>query len=616
MIKVSDYIVRRLVERGIRHVFMVTGGGAMHLNDSVGRCRDLEYVCTHHEQGAAIAAEGYQRAAGRLAAVLVTSGPGGTNTLTGVIGQWLDSIPVLYLSGQVRFSTTIDSCRSVGLRQLGDQEINIVDIVRPVTKSAATVRDPLDIRRLLDEALALAEQGRPGPVWLDIPLDVQGAYVSEQDLRAYEPAEGKPQAEEPPPEVQAARAIEWIQQAERPVMIAGHGIRISGGEEAFSRLAEVLQVPVLCTFNGFDLVPGAHPLYIGRIGTIGDRAGNFALQNADLVLSLGTRNNIRQIGFLWKRIVVDIDRSELQKPTFPADLPVRADVGMFMEALEAGLRGIEPRRRESWLAWCRERKARYPVVPPSHAKEGTLLNPYFFMDALSSLLGENAVVVTGNGTASVAYFQAGIVKAGQRVIWNSGCAAMGYDLPAAVGACFALGKKDVVCLAGDGSLMMNIQELATVAHHRLPLKIFVLNNQGYSSIRQTQDAYFGGHHVGCGPASGLTFPEYSRIAEAHGLPYDKLDSPGALKEGLPRILQKRGPVLCEVLLDPEARFAPKAASQKLPDGRIVSKPLEDMFPFLDRDELAQNMVIPLWESGSDRMDSALTSVRKQGRPGG
>ncbi|MBN1532970.1 MAG: thiamine pyrophosphate-binding protein [Spirochaetes bacterium] len=599
MIKVTDYLFQRLTQFGVRHIFMVSGGGAMHLNDSIGKCSDIEYICNHHEQACAIGAEGYARTSGRLGIVCVTTGPGGTNSLTGVIGQWLDSVPVLYLSGQVKFETTIESCRGLGLRQVGDQEINIVDIVRPVTKYAAIVLEPRSIRRLLEKAIYIATHGRPGPVWLDVPLNVQGAMVDEADLEAYDEREDRRDYGGGEVLRAAGKTAALLKGSARPVFVAGHGIRIAGARDAFLRFVERLGIPVVTTFNGFDLISTDHPLFIGRIGTIGTRAGNFALQNADLILSVGSRNNIRQVSYNWdmygrgsKKVVVDIDEAELKKPTLRPDMAVHADAGEFLARLNelAGKDAFPP--YEDWLRWCQERRERYPGVLPEQRDGKNGINPYFFIEIMNELLDSNTVLVAGNGTACVAEFQAGSVKEGQRIFWNSGCASMGYDLPAAIGACVANMKKTVVCLAGDGSLQMNIQELQTVHHYNLPIKLFYLNNGGYVSIKQTQDTYFEGRRVACDPASGVSFPNIIKIAAAYGIRSEVIDGVANMKEKIYGILSSPEAVICDVRLDSEYVFMPKLASERLPDGRLISKPLEDMSPFLSREEFKDNIINP------------------------
>ncbi len=602
MIKVTDYIVKRLEEYGIRHVFMITGGGAMHLNDSFGASESIHYICNHHEQASAIGAEGYARVSGSLSVVVVTSGPGGTNTLTGVIGQWLDSVPVLYLSGQVKQETTIESCREIGLRQLGDQEINIIDMVRPVTKFAAIVQKPEDVGLLLDKALFIATHGRPGPVWLDIPLDIQGAQIDESLLVTYFPEENDSVA--PPILSQISEVVDLLRTAKRPVFLAGQGIRISGAQEAFLELVERLQIPVVSSFSGIDLIPSDHPLFMGRIGTLGSRSGNFTLQNADLLISVGSRNNVRQVSYNWKsfareaiKVVVDIDAAELNKPTLIPDLAIHADAGEFLIQLGEQVNKASLPVWTDWLKWCGVRREKYPYVLPKHRVSEANINPYHFVDRLSAHLPSDAVVVAGNGTACVALFQAGKVKKGQRFFWNSGCASMGYDLPAAIGACFAAGGRDVVCLAGDGSLQMNIQEFQTIVHHQLPLKLFVLSNNGYISIRQTNQAFFGGRLTGCDSSSGVSFPDITRVAAAYGLPVAVIDSHDHLDEKLAAVLATPGPIVCDIRLQHDYTFEPKLSSEKKPDGRMVSKPLEDLFPYLDRDEFRSNLLIQPWDEG-------------------
>jgi acetolactate synthase-1/2/3 large subunit len=596
-IKLSDYIVNRLEEYDVKHLFMISGGGAMHLVDSVGRSKKVKYICPHHEQAAAIAAEGYARTAGKMGVVVVTSGPGGTNTLTGVIGQWLDSVPVLYLSGQVRFETTIASVPKLGLRQLGDQEINIVDLVKPVTKYAVMVRDPKTIRYHLERAIYLATHGRPGPVWLDIPLNVQSAMINEKKLKAYRPWQDKIRLNQRKLKRRVAKVIKLIKKAKRPVLIAGYGIRIAGAQKAILPLAKALKMPVLTTFNGFDLIPSDSPWYIGRIGTIGDRAGNFALQNADLIIELGSRNNIRQVSYNWGnfgrrafKVVVDVDQAELRKPTVKPEFALNADLAVFLPELNRQLKGTRLPDRGAWLAWCRERKRKYPVVLPEYANLAKLVQPYYFIQQLTKPLNDRAIVVAGNGTACVVLFQAGIVKAGQRQFWNSGCASMGYDLPAAIGAAIAGHNRPVICLAGDGSLQMNIQELQTVFAHQLPIKLFVLNNQGYVSIKQTQDSFFGGHRVACCPATGVSCPDIIKLAKAYGLPTAVIDRHQGMAVKIQQIMSQPGPIVCEVKLETDYKFQPKLSSERQADGRLVSKPLEDMYPFLNPKELAANII--------------------------
>ncbi len=599
-IKISDYIAKRLVDYGVRHVFMVTGGGAMHLNNSFGRSKKIKCFFCHHEQACSIAAEGYSRATGTLAVVNVTSGPGGLNSLTGVMGQWTDSIPVLYISGQVKQETTISSCPNIGLRQLGDQEVDIVSIVKPITKFAVSVRNPKEIKQVLDRAVYIALSGRPGPVWVDVPLDVQGAEIEEDEMPGYNKKTDAVSFDKKEAGRNISRAIKYLKRSQRPVLIAGHGVRMAEGKNELLDVIKNLKIPVLTTFNGFDLVPSDNPYFIGRIGTLGDRAGNFALQNSDFALFIGTRNNIRQISYNWKsfaraavKVVVDIDPAELSKPTLKPDIAINCDVGYFLKSFLKVSGDFSVYGK--WLKWCRERKRRYPVVPPM-PDNSRYVNPYLFMRVLTGLTRDT--IVAGNATACVVLFQAGVVKRRSRIFWNSGCASMGYDLPAAIGACVANNNSKTVCLAGDGSLQMNIQELETVAHNKLPVKIFVLNNGGYSSIKQTQANFFGLPYVGCDGQSGVGFPEFTKVAKAYGIKAFSILRNKGMEGKIKAALDFKGPVLCEVFLEKNYKFSPRLSSKKLEDGRIISSPVEDMSPFLNRDEFRENMLIPVLKESS------------------
>ena len=600
MIRVADYIAETLVAHGIHDVFIVTGGGSMHLNDAIGRCKGLDYICCHHEQACAMAAASYYRLTNRLAAVNVTTGPGGTNAITGIFGAWVESLGVVVISGQVKFETTVRST-SLPLRQLGDQELDITRLVAPITKYAVMVTDPSTIRYHLEKALYLATEGRPGPVWLDIPMNVQSATVEASELPGFVP-EPTPSREERiaglGPEIEKIR--ERLSRSERPVILPGSGIRLAGAEREFLELVERSGIPVVTGFNAHDLLWDDHPGYIGRQGTIGDRAGNFAVQNADLLLIIGCRLTIRQVSYNWEnfareafKVVVDIDEAELKKPTIRPDLPILADAKDFLDAVleSKGFPGGD--QFAKWAAWCRERKARYPVVLPEYWTDDSKgINPYCFIQSLFQKLDSDGIVVTGDGTACITTFQAGALKKGQRLYSDGGNAPMGFDLPCAIGACVGSGRRPVICLAGDGSIQMNIQELQTIATNDFPITIFVLNNNGYLSIRLTQQNFFPDNPVGTDPASGVGIPDFAKVAAAYGLPYRALRSHSDLPGSLAEILGRVGPQLVEVFLDPSQPFAPKTSSRRLPDGRMVSAPLEDMFPFLDRNELAENMIVP------------------------
>lgn len=595
-VKVSDYIVQRLADSGIADVFMLTGGGAMHLNDSFGKHPAIRKTFFHHEQSCALAADSYYRLTNRLPVVNVTTGPGGTNAITGVYGAWVDSIGMIVVSGQVKWETVV---RSTGLplRQLGDQEVDIVRLVEPITKYAVMITDPQTVRYHLERALHLAVTGRPGPVWLDIPMNVQGAYVDPDTLAGYAPQEDEIVYETNLGEA-CNEILRRLERAERPVILAGSGVWLSGRHQQFLQLIEKLKVPATTAWNSNDLITNDNPWFAGRPGTIGDRPGNFAVQNADFLLVLGCRLNIRMVSYNWGafargafKVIVDIDANELKKPTVRPDLPVHADLRDVLPKLLA-LNYTPSSRHHQWLDWCQERRHRYPVVQPEYW-QSSAVNNYCFVQTLFEELDENDTVVTADGAAAVVTFQAAIIKEGQRLYHNSGSAPMGYDLPAAIGACIAGGHKKTICIAGDGSIQLNLQELQTIVGYGLPIKLFVLNNDGYLSIKQTQQNYFNGRFVGCDPKSGVTFPDFGKLAAAYGISYRACRTHAEMRQAIRATLDGDGPQICELFLDLDQGFAPKLASRKLADGRIVSPALEDMFPFLPREELEQNMFIPL-----------------------
>lgn len=597
--KVAGYIAEFLVTHGIRDCFMVTGGGAMHLNDALGHQEGLHCTFNHHEQACAIAAEGYTRMTGDLAAVCVTSGPGGTNAITGVMGGWLDSIPMFVLSGQVKRETTIHACPELNLRQLGDQEFDIIRSVANMTKYAVMVTEPVQIAYHLEKALFLAMDGRGGPVWLDIPLDVQGAMIETGELSHFDPREeglapasGVDLAEHA---VMAARTIlQKIGEAKAPLILAGTGVRLGGAQELLLKLIDKLGIPVVTAWNANDTVAWDNPYFAGMPGTVGTRPGNFAVQNCDLLLSLGCRLNIRMIGYNKfdfaknaYKIIVDIDPVELQKPTVRPDMPVNADVKVLLEAMLAQKYQIQE-DHAPWAAWCRNLVRTYPTVLDSyHRSDDGPMNPYVFMEKLFAKCRQDERIVCGNGSACVITFQACRIKQGQRMFTNSGCAAMGYGLPAALGVAVSDNSRRVVCIDGDGSVMMNIQELATIAHNNLDIKLVILNNNGYHSIRQTQTNLFRPPFIGIDGDSGVGFPDFGKLADAFGLRYFRIDNEAECDEMLETALDCEGPCICEVLLDPKQNFAPKSSSKVMPDGTITSPSLDDMAPFLDREEFGR-----------------------------
>ncbi len=591
MIKLSDYIAKRLRDvYGVRNLFMVSGGGAMHLNDSFGKF--IPYICNHNEQACAIAAEGYARVNQELAVVNVTTGPGGLNCLNGVFGEWTDSVPVLYISGQVKFPTTIASCPQIPLRQLGDQEVDIVSVVKPLTKYAKMVTEPNEIKYYLDKAIFEATNGRKGPVWLDIPINVQAALIDENELKEFVPPQ------KPVYDLKINEVVNRLKSAKRPLLIAGHGIRLAGMVDVFKELVDKLNIPFVTTFNGFDMISSVHNNFVGRIGTIGQRCGNFALQNADLVICLGTRNNIRQASYNFEnfaknayKISVDIDEAELDKPTVVPDLKVHADLCEFLPELLKNsdtLDNISP----NWMTFCKKLQDKYSFKnTPEYQQNVEQINVYSFVRRVTELMKENDICVMANATATICTFQTAEIKENQRFFSNSGDASMGYDLPAAIGACLANGKKNTICFAGDGSIMMNLQELQTIKHNNLPVKIFLLNNDGYISIKQTQNNFFEGRNTGAGRNSGVTVPDFVRVANSFDIEAFRIENPSEVDSAINKMLSADKPMLCEVMVNPNYIFTPKLSSRKLEDGTMISPSLEDMYPFLDRDEYQENMLV-------------------------
>lgn len=593
--KLSDYVIER-VAKEVRHIFLLAGGGSMHLVDSVGRYRGLEYVCNLHEQACAIAADAYSQYTNNLGVALVTTGPGGTNTVTGVAAAWLDSTPCLFISGQVKRA---DLAVGRGVRQMGFQEINIVDIVRPITKYVVTVIEPASIRYHLEKALYLARHGRPGPVWIDIPLDVQAAEINETELQSFDPAEIANPFDPDLLRRQVSEAIQLLNQAERPVILVGNGVRLAKALDDFRELIEILQVPVLNTWKAADFLAEDHPLYTGRPGSVGQRGANFAQQNSDWILILGARLDLGQTGYnhrnfarAAKKIIVDIDQAEIRKMDMTIDVPVCADVKAFIQEFIRQHCSIMPRDRSAWWSRCRGWKVKYPVVLPEYWEEKQGVNNYVLVDVLSDKMSKDDLLVPGSsGACSEITMQAFRVKQGLRIINSQGLGAMGLGIPASIGGCLASGRKRTICIDGDGGFQLNIQELETVKRLNLPIKFFLLNNGGYASIQATQRTYFAGHYVGSSASSGLTFPDTLKIASAYGLPTMQIQDHSHIKERVSEVLEQEGPMICDVKISPNQFTAPRLSSMQKADGSMVSKPLEDLWPFLDREEFKSNMVI-------------------------
>jgi len=591
--RVADRVMDYLVSIDVTDVFTVSGGGAIFLDDALAKEDRLRYHCCHHEQAVAMATEAYARVKGDIGVSLVTTGPGGTNAITGVGGSWMDSVPHLVISGQVFRSQTIGAS---GLRQLGVQEINIIDIVKPMVKYAVMIEDVKKTLYHLQKAVYLAKSGRPGPVWIDIPADIQNARIAEEDYEIFDPAELADEVPNEPIDEAVEKVAQLLQEARRPLLHLGQGVQLAGALDGFMRLAEEKGIPFVTARNANELVDWDHDLYVGRPGTFAQRGANFAVQNSDVYIAIGTRLSLPQTGYNAKdyarnafKVMVDIDRAELDKPTLQLDLKIQADAGRFIAALNKRL-GEEGLAVESWRAQCRDWKSSYPVIPAEFKAQDRYVNSYHFIDVLSNILEADDIVVTDMGLAFQGTHQAFRVKKGQRLLTNSGFASMGWGLPAAVGACVAHGGKRVVCIAGDGGLQMTIQELATVMHYQLPVKIFVYNNGGYLTIKQSQEIGFDGRLMGCNAKSGLSFPDFAQVAQGYRIAACKIDCHEGLQEKLREILDDGEPMLCELIMDPDQEQVPKAIPRKMPDGSTQQTVFEDMFPFLDRDELAQNMI--------------------------
>lgn len=613
--RVADILVDDLIRFGLSQVFLITGGGAMHLNDAFGRRRGELSLChQHHEQASSMAADAYFRITGKPAVVQVTTGPGGLNALNGVYGAWTDSAAMIVISGQIKRETMLRNM-PCPLRQMGDQETDIISLVRPITKYAVELQDPRRVREAVSKAVYAATHGRPGPVWLDIPIDVSSTLLNPLLLPVWNAEEpgaladlrGDPnlhpnalgdftEESDAALERKAEILVSRLKAAERPVLLAGTGVHAAKAEAAFLDLAEKLHVPAVAGWGAYDLIPSSHPCYAGRPGTVGDRPGNITVQNADFLLTLGCRLNIRQISYNWQSFAphawkahVDIDPAELAKPTLSTDLAIHADLRRFLPALEKALKHWTPKpAHEHYRSWCRDRVKKYPVLTEKH-KAAQDISPYYFLHRVFSLLEPGDVVVTANGAVSIIGPQVGEIKPGVRIISNSGCASMGFELPAATGAALA-GARRVICLAGDGSIMMNLQELQTLSGLKLPVLILLLNNDGYLSIRMTQNAYFGDNLFGTGPENGVTFPNFQKVASAFDIPVQQLRSRADVDSRLEEIFRQPLPALCEVIVDKKHGIEPRLASRKLNDGTMLTPALDDMAPFLSQKELAANRI--------------------------
>jgi acetolactate synthase-1/2/3 large subunit len=606
--KLSDYVVHFIAEQGVKHVFLVTGGGAMHLNQSLAAEPAITPVCNSHEQASAICAEAYAKATNHLGVCMVTTGPGGTNAVTGVAGAWLDSTPTLFVSGQVKRPDRMfaQDGRPLGMRQLGVQEVDIVSIVKPITKYAVTVLEPADIRYHMEKAVYLALHGRPGPVWIDIPLDVQASPIEDpSDLRAFDTAELEPPPTTPNLAEEVGRLIEKLNQSKRPLLLIGNGIRLSRAEAELEKLLRVLDIPAEVTWLAIDMMADDDPLYVGRPGTLAQRGANFAIQNCDFLLSIGARLDRVVTGYAPEgfaraacKVMVDIDPAELNKMGGTIHFPVCADAGEFTRAMLAQSANIEKKDRSAWKQRCADWRERYPLVLPEHKVPEGRVSVYNFAEVMSSVLDEGDYYISGSsGTGIELALLAFRTKHRQRIFHTTALGAMGFGLPASIGAAIAglaeNPNRNIVCVDGDGGFQFNIQELETIKRLGLPIKFFVLNNEGYGSIRASQKAFFGVSTIGCDEATGQTLPDIRRVAEAYQITSDVIASQENLKREIRRVLAISGPVVCDVHIALDEVRQPRLSSVQLPDGSFVSKPLEDLWPFLDREEFKDNMLIPV-----------------------
>lgn len=603
MIKISDYIIHYLENLEVNHMFMLPGGGAMHLNDSLGRSKKIKYIVCLHEQACSIAAEAYARVTNKPGLLMVTTGPGGTNVLTGVTAAYIESTPMIVLSGQVKRA---DMINGQGIRQQGMQEVDIISIVKPVTKYAALVTEPETIRYHLDRAVYEAISGRRGPVWLDIPLDIQAMQIDETKLKGWSPKPpDRAHAEQQKQllEQQVLQVIECLNRAERPVLLAGNGIRLAEGTDVFRQLAEELGVPVLTTWNGIDLIEETHPLFFGRPGGMGQRYANFIQQNSDFFLSIGARMNLLQTGYNFDgfareavRIMVDIDENELHKTNVRPQIPVCADAKKFMELLLKHKDKIKKKDYAGWIAYADRMKKKYPIVLKDYWEQKELVNTYALLDTITEQMKPEDIYVSGSsGTCIDVSMQTFRVKKGQRVFSTKGLASMGFGVPATIGACLAGGRRRTVCVNGDGGFQMNIQELETIRRLNLPIKIFVLNNQGYAQIHATQKNIFAGHYVACDEDSNLSLAPISDVAAAYRLKTVQIYHNQELKEKVREVLDYDGPVICEVMVPIDLSAFPKQVSYKRSDGQMESLPLEYMNPMLPEEEMQENMLIDLYK---------------------
>lgn len=595
MIKLSDYVIKFIAKQGVKDVFLLSGGGCMHLVDSVGRCEELNYICNLNEQAVGIAIEAYGQYTNNLGVGLVTTGPGSTNAITGIAAAYVDSTPCLMLSGQVKRS---DFAKPYGVRQMGYQEVDIVSIVTPITKFAVTVVEPEKIKYYLQKAVYLATHGKKGPVWIDIPLDVQAAMIDENNLEEFNLEKEVETNISISISEKVKQAFELLNEAKRPCILVGNGVRLSDAEERFLDLSKKLNVPVLATWKAIDFFDENDPLFYGRPGAIGQRGANFIQQNCDYLLILGARLDFGQTGYNHsnfaakaKKVMVDIDNAEINKMDMNIEVKADVDAKVFIDEALRQISLVHNKDRSEWIRYCDKMRRKYPVILKEYWEQKEYVNSYAFIDKLSELLNENDLIVPGSsGSCSEVTMQGFKVKKGQRLFNNEGFGSMGFGLPASIGACIASNKKRTICINGDGGFQLNIQELETVRRLNLPIKIFIINNDGYGAITNSQRNHFGGFYVASEKNSGMTLADICKVANGYEIKNMRIHSNRELEEKIKEALEYDGPVVCDVMIHPDQPTAPKLMSEKLPNGSMISKPLEDLWPFLDRKEFEENML--------------------------
>jgi acetolactate synthase-1/2/3 large subunit len=595
MIKLSDYVMEFIAKQGVKDVFLLSGGGCMHLVDSLGKCKDLNYICNLNEQAVGIAVEAYGQYTNNLGVGLVTTGPGGTNAITGVAAAYVDSTPCLILSGQVKRS---DLAKPYGVRQMGYQEVDIVSIVKPITKYSVIVMEPEKIKYYLQKAVYLATNGKKGPVWIDIPLDVQAAMIDENHLEEFVIEKEIQDNTCSDIEEKIKNTIKLLNEAKRPCILVGNGVRLSNAGNLFLDLVKKLNIPVLATWKAIDFFDENDPLFFGRPGAIGQRGANFIQQNCDFLLVIGARLDFGQTGYNHKnfapkakKIMLDIDKAEINKMDMDIQVKAHMDAKVFIEEFLKQVSSVEIVNRDNWFDYCNKMKSKYPVILKEYWQQEEYVNSYAFIDILSELLNKNDLIVPGSsGSCSEITMQGFKVKKGQRLFNNEGFGAMGFGLPASIGACIASNGKRTICINGDGGFQLNIQELETVRRLNLPIKFFIINNDGYGAITNSQRNHFNCHYVASEKSSGLTLADVCKVANAYDVKSIRIYNNNELKEKVKEVLEYEGPVVCDVMVHPTQPTAPKLMSEKLPDGNMISKPLEDLWPFLDREEFCENML--------------------------